>query len=258
MKKVFFNSKDGTKLCGVWHLPFIKTSKAIVFVHGITVDKNESYDGFVKLADFLCENGFACFRFDFRGAGESEGKSVDMTIQGELEDLSSAVDMVASQGYVSTGLLGVSFGGGISTLYAVQNQSKLKCICLCSPVLNYEHCFLHPYLPWIKDKIGQMRVDFEEKGWSELGSRKMRIGEQLFKEMGKVFPYEEIKKIKIPLTIIHGTKDTYVPYEDSKEYINGVGNLVTIKEGGHGLGNNIDEQKQIFDAIKYFFNKNLV
>lgn len=182
MKKITYKSKDGTELSGVWHIPNQSTDKAIILAHGITVDKDE--DGiFTDLSEYLKDNGFAIFRFDFRGHGESKGNSVDMTIQGELMDLEAALSVVKRQGYKSIGLLGASFGGGIATLFVPEHQDKIKCLCLWNPVLNYDHCFINPTLPWLRRRKDQMKKDLLEKGWTTLGSRKFKIGKSLFEEM---------------------------------------------------------------------------
>lgn len=256
MKKITFPSLDGTQLCGVWHLPATKTQKAIILAHGITANKDES-GVFVELAELLKNNGFAVFRFDFRGSGESGGKSVDLTIQGEMDDISAAIKKVKSSGYSHLGLLGASFGGGAAILYSSKHQGQLKCLCLWNPVLNYDHCFLHAITDWVKDKVGHMRRDFEEKGWTTLGSAKFVIGKQLFKEMENLFPFKELKKIMIPKIILHGTEDKHVPYEDSKQYSEGVGELVTIVGASHGFHEKGRIQQEAFQSTLAFFKKNL-
>lgn len=256
MNKIFFKSTDGTKLCGVWHLPKAPTNKAIILAHGITADKDES-GVFIDLAELLKDNGFAVFRFDFRGSGESGGKSVDLTIQGEIVDITAAINKVKSSGYTQIGLLGASFGGGASILYSSKQQEQIKCLCLWNPVLNYDHCFLHATTDWVKDKVGHMRQDFEEKGWTTLGSAKFVIGKQLFAEMENLFPYKELKKITIPIVILHGTKDKHVPYEDSKEYIKGNGEFVTIVGASHGFHEKGRIQNEAFNNTLEFFRKNL-
>ena len=180
--KIIFLSKDRLRLVGIWHIPDISTKNAVILVHGITTDKDE--EGiFADLADKLCKEGFAVFRFDFRGHGESGGMSVDMTISGELKDLDAAVGVVETRGFKRIGLLGASFGGGIAVLFAAMNQRKLKILCLWNPCLNYDHCFLNPTLPWIREKKAHMKKDLLEKGRTELGSSKFKLGKPLFEEM---------------------------------------------------------------------------
>ncbi|MBI2622014.1 alpha/beta fold hydrolase [Candidatus Microgenomates bacterium] len=257
MNKVNFKTGDGVRLVGVWELPKKPTQKAIVLAHGISVDKDE--DGiFTELAKLLKESGFAVFRFDFRGHGESEGNSVDMTITGELKDLDSAINLVKKD-YQKIGLLGASFGGSIAALYSAVNKDLFKCLCLWNPTLHYGHTFLNPYLPWLKDKKDQMQKDLAEKSWTEIGSKKFKLGKQLFEEMKKLYPQEALKAITIPTLIVHGDKDTHVPYIDSKEYVSFLenGQLITIREAEHGFHDNKKHRERVLKETLRFFMENL-
>jgi len=253
MHKITCKTKDGLLLTGIWHVPTNKSSKVIILAHGITVDKDEG-GVFIKLANVLQQNGYAVFRFDFRGHGESEGKSIDLTVMGEVADLVAALNEVKNKGYNKIGLLGASFGGGSSVFFALDYQQDIKCLCLWNPVLNYDHTFLNPTLPWLKDKKGHMMKDIKEKGWTTLGSRKYVIGKSLFDDMAKIQPYIALKSIKIPTVIIHGTNDTKVPYEDSKEYVTLLirGKLLTIENSEHGFHETGETDKAINATVEFF------
>ena len=71
-EKIYFTNTDGLRLCGILTKPNKETQKCIVLCHGITYTKEEG-GIFTELAKRLADNGFAVFRFDFRGHGESEG-----------------------------------------------------------------------------------------------------------------------------------------------------------------------------------------
>lgn len=257
MDKITFCSKGGLKLVGTWHLPDKPTSKAIMLVHGLTADKDES-GIFIELGEKLKENSFSVFRFDLRGHGESEGNSVNTTIKKELSDVDNAIHEVISKGYTNIGLLGASFGGSITTLYAVNNQNKLKCLCLWNPVLNFDHFFLNPISPWVKEQKERIDKEFVERGWATIGSRKFAIGKQLVIEMKTLFPYKELKNITIPIIIIHGTKDTKVSFEDSKEYVRNLksGTFIKIEGAEHGFHEE-SYQNQVINLTLDFFKKNL-
>jgi len=254
-KKIFFKSGDGTSLCGVWQEPEIKTNKAIILVHGITANKDES-GIFIELSESLKSKGYAVFRFDFRGSGESEGKSVDITIKKEKDDLSAAFSIVENAGYKKIGLLGASFGGGITALWSAINQDKILALCLWNPVLNYDHCFLNPVTDWLKNRNQKIFSDFKKQGWSTLGSQNFVIGKNLFDEMAMLFPYQELKKIKKPILIIHGDQDGKVPVEDSQEYAKDVGNFILIKGSDHGFHESPYDKQAIILTLEFFF-KNL-
>lgn len=257
-KKIFFTSRDGIRLAGIWHLPDKSSDKVIVLAHGITVDKDES-GVFVELAKLLELKGYAVFRFDFRGHGESKGQQVEMTITGELLDLESAIQQVRGEGYKRLGLLAASFGGGVGALYASQNQSVLTSVCLWNPCLNYDHTFIHPTLPWIVKKKGHMAKELQDQGWTTVGSRKYKIGIKLWNEMTKLQPYEALKSISIPTEIIHSDIDTYVPYRDSKNYVSYLqrGKLVTIPHADHGFHKPLEARRQALQYSLTFFQETI-
>jgi len=254
MKKVYFDSLSGYRLCGIWHIPTTKTDKAIVLAHGLTVDKDEG-GIFTKLAIEFCAAGFAVFRFDFSGHGESEGKSIDLTISAEIKDLEAAVNQALKQ-YPSLGLVSASFGGGPSIFYTAKNQNKLKCLCLWNPVLNYEHTFINPTLPWLHAKKAAMERELQTRGWTALGSRKFVVGKALFEEMASLKPYEALKKISIPTMIIHGDKDSKIPYEDSREYAKLLANgkLTTLAGAEHGFHEKGETPQAIKETVNFFKN----
>ena len=256
-KNIAFSSSDGLKLAGVWDLPDKPTTKAIVLAHGITVDKDEN-GIFIELAKRLVNEGFAVFRFDFRGHGESEGKSIDLTISGELRDLEAAMREVKSKKYQEIGLLGASVGGGTCALYTSAHEQEITCLCLWNPALNYDHTFLNPTSPWIRKQKEHMVKDIQEKSWTTLGSRKFVIGKALFDDMAKLKPFEALKHITVPTLILHGTKDTKVSYEDSKEYVHLLtnGKLIILEGAEHGFHRDW-ETKRALDETASFFQKNM-
>jgi alpha-beta hydrolase superfamily lysophospholipase len=254
MKKIFFETKDKLKLCGILEEPKTKTDKCVILAHGITVDKDE--DGvFILLSNQLCKLGFAVFRFDFSAHGESKGQPIDMTITREVNDLEAAVKEIEKQ-YSKIALLGASFGGSISTFYVANNQEKINCLCLWNPVLNYDHTFINPTLPWIKERKAHMFKEIQEKGWTTLGSKKFIYGKALFDEMIKLKPFESLEKINIPTEIIHGDKDTKVPYEDSLKYSQKLtnGKLITIKNAEHGFHESWESKIAIEETINFLSN----
>lgn len=258
MEKVFFTSSDGLKLCGIWHTPEKETKKAIILAHGITVDKDEM-GIFETLAERLKDNGFAVFRFDFRGHGESEGKSIDMTIKGELLDLHAAINEVGKHDFESVGLLGASFGGGIATIFAGDFQTQLKALCLWNPCLNYDHSVINPAFPGMSEINEKRKKEIKEQGWTTRGRNKFVVGKGLYDEMYTTYPYESLQHIIIPTCIIHGTKDDSVPFEDSKEYVSSLmnGELIAIEGAEHGLREPKDKQEEVLQKTVSFFKKNV-
>jgi hypothetical protein len=234
-EKVYFQNSEGLNLCGIFTYSKNPTKTCIVLCHGMTVDKDEG-GIFTNLARKLVQEGFTVFRFDFRGHGESEGKSIDMTIAGEKEDLSSTIEFLKSKGYEKFGILAASFGGGASTLYVAEHQDIIKTFVLWNPIIDY-HSILKPELPWPKKYFNEKAMEkLEKQGYIEIGSLHFKAGKKLFEEMKILKLWEKIKDIKIPILFVHGNKDTYVPYEDSVKYSKLVNaKLETIEGAEHGF-----------------------
>ena len=260
-EKVYFQNSDNLKLCGILSKaknPLFK-NKCIVLCHGITVDKNESNNVFGILAKALNNVGFDVFRFDFRGHGESEGNSIDLTIAGEEKDLEAAVAFLKDKGYLEFGILGASFGGGAVCYYSSKHQDTVKAVILMNSVIDYAEN-LNPTLPWTKKYWGKAAFEKIDKfGYTEIGSKKFKIGKEFVKDIKTLKPWIEALRLKIPVLFVHGDKDTYVSYNDSVKYSKMLENpqLVTIKGGEHGFSNSKEHLALAKKAIIDFFLKNL-
>lgn len=253
-EKFYFKNSEGLKLCGILTKPSKETRRCIVLCHGITVDKDE--DGiFTELAEKLAKNGFTVFRFDFRGHGESEGDSIDLTVTGEKRDLESAIEFLQKLGYEEFGILAASFGGGAVSLFIGEHPHIVKALILWNAAIDY-HNMLEPKVPWTKENFGKEAMEkLEKQGFIEIGSRKFKVGKALFKELRKLHPWKGLQKVEIPMLFIHGDKDTYVPYEDSVKYSNLFRNakLETIKGGEHGFHDNKRDSDKADEATIQFF-----
>ena len=88
-----FQSKDGLQLEGTLRTTKDSTKVAILFVHGITVDREE--DGFyTQFAKKMDDISAMSFRFDLRGHGTSQGKYEELTLAGVINDIDSAVNEI--------------------------------------------------------------------------------------------------------------------------------------------------------------------
>ncbi|MFH0949291.1 MAG: alpha/beta fold hydrolase [Candidatus Aenigmatarchaeota archaeon] len=257
-EKLYFKNKDSLKLCGILTKPKRKTNKCIVLCHGITVDKEE--DGiFTELAKRLTNVGFAVFRFDFMGHGESEGNSIDMTVTGEKQDLESAIKFLQKLGYKNFGILGASFAGGAVSLFVPSHQNIVKALVLCYALIDY-HSLLEPKLPWPRKYFLKAAMKkLEKQGFVEIGSSGFKIGRNLVAEMRKLHPYNELLKLKIPILFVHGNKDIFVPYADSVKYsrLLKTAKLEIISGAQHGFYNSKKHEEHADRVVIEFFLKNL-
>jgi len=245
-KKIYFTNTDGLKLCGILTKPQEKTQKCIILCHGITVTKDEG-GIFTELAKRLTDNGFTVFRFDFRGHGESEGDSIDLTVTGEKRDLEVAVQYLQNLGYKDFGIVAASFGGGVASLFIADNRDLIKALVLWNAEIDY-HSTLEPELRWAKENFGEEAMQrLDKQGYIEIGSRKFRIGQPLFEELRTLHPWKGLMDVDMPILFIHGDEDSYVPYEDSVKYSNLFKNarIETVEGAEHGFHDNKKDSDKV-------------
>src|SRR4030042_4046680 len=134
---VYLPSSELT-LEGAWHYPEgTGTFPAVVVCHPHTLYGGEmSNNGVMAICRELCQQGIAAFRFNFRGAGGSQGNFADGA--GEQEDLKAAISFVAKDTKIDNsriGLAGYSFGAGVA-LAVAPTEKQVKAVALISPPLD--------------------------------------------------------------------------------------------------------------------------
>jgi len=139
MKQGYVNFSSGKlALEGAWHLPEgAGPFPAVVVCHPHPQYGGEMSNNVVMaVCQALSEQGLAAFRFNFRGAGGSQG-SFDDGI-GEQEDVKAALSFVAQDNKVDSsrlGLAGYSFGAGVA-LAVAPAEEQVKALALISPPLD--------------------------------------------------------------------------------------------------------------------------
>ncbi|MDD5192748.1 MAG: alpha/beta hydrolase [Candidatus Nanoarchaeia archaeon] len=253
-ERIIFKNADGLKLCGILSKSDYESNICIILCHGITVDKEE--DGiFTNLAKEIVEtNRFNVFRFDFRGHGESEGKSEDMTITGEKRDLEAAINLLKGRSYSRFGILAASFAGGAVCLYCGEHPEIPKALVLWNALIDYSSK-INPVTEWGKRYWGKPAFDrVKKQGYTEIGSRKFKVGKEFMSEIKNLKPWKELKKLNIPILFVHGDKDAHIPYGDSVKYSKMFKKgLATIKGAEHGFHDNKEDAEEANNATINFF-----
>ncbi len=251
-------TQDGFDLDAVYNQ--IDSEKAVIFAHGITVDKNG--EGIFNRAEPKLNNlGIATLRFDFRGHGESEGISQDdFYISSALKDLQAAYEFLQNKGFEKIGLAGASFGGGTASIFAGNKINKINALFLANPCLDYEKNFLNPITPWAKKYFKNAFLRVEKKGYIKIGSSQTAYGKRFFKEMKKYYPCKELNNYKKPILIVHGTDDKYVSFENVQQCFQSLENknkeFLPMQGADHGFGKE-PYQTKVTELIVEFFDQTL-
>lgn len=251
-KKVFYRSKDGTKLCGIFLFPEEEIKGYVLLAHGINVNKNEWDNFYVDIAQELCKKGFASLRFDFRGHGESGGSQREMTIIGETLDVAASIEQISARWDGNISIIGMSFGAGPAILFSAQKLSEIKGLVLLCPVLDYVSTFLKPIVPWAKGSFNKSGFENLDKKGFLLLDDEFELGAKLIEEFKVIKPYEFLAEVKSPLLVIHGDKDSMVPFKVSKKYSkpNEKSHFIAIKNADHGFVDANDETGKSNNSIR--------
>jgi uncharacterized protein len=236
--EVIFRSLDGLRLCGTFVRPDVPAGPAVVLVHGGGVTRDEG-GFFIRLAHGLAAAGLPNLRFDYRAHGESEGRQEDLTIAGVLNDIFAAVEQVTGAvGGGAVSLVGASFGGGISAYFAAHHSSLLHRVVLLNPLLNYKKRFIDDKPYWCDDRINEEAGDELAARGFVAHSPSFKLGRPLLNETFYVQPHRILGQIKAPTLIVHGTGDTFVPVQSSRDSLGEfrcVAELVEISGAQHGF-----------------------
>lgn len=244
--EIAFRSLDGLDLRGTLVAPDVPLgTPTTVLVHGGGVTRDEG-GFFTRLALGLADVGLPSLRFDFRAHGESEGRQEDLTLAGVVNDIRAAAQYVHTEiGSEQTNIIGASFGGGISALYASRYPDAVRRLVLFNPLLNYKKRFVDDKPYWHEDRIN------EEAG-RELATQgfvahspSFKLGRALLNEVFYLQPHQELGNVTAPTLIVHGTGDTFIPVQSSRDAVSKFGGnarLLEIEGAQHGIAAHDDPQ----------------
>ena len=192
---VEFKATDGLTLRGVW-IPTSGSDKAVIILHG----HGGSYDLDLYRAPALHEAGFNVFLFDFRGHGRSEGKRITFGYE-ERWDVLGAIDFLRSRVIKHIGLLGFSYGGIVSMVFAAEHHGVEAIITDGGPAR------MRTAIAGRGIEMGIPTWLTRPLAWLIIGMTSLRLGANLFQ-------YEPIQRVgKIsprPILFIHGDGDPYL------------------------------------------------
>jgi fermentation-respiration switch protein FrsA (DUF1100 family) len=211
---VNFNSTDGTKLHGWFLKPKTDQPKGtVVFSHG-NAGSLGHHLGFVT---WLADAGYQVFMYDYRGFGKSGGT---LNRDGMIQDVKAAFLYVSGRKDVRQDKIisyGHSLGGAKSVAALAQMQPKgIKAIVIDGTFSSYQ--------AMAKLVAGEFGTELISDEFS---------------------PKDFISKINsTPLLIVHGQKDSVVPFTQGKQLFdlaNEPKTLFEVKDGDHGNALSRDE-----------------
>lgn len=191
---------------GFFHIPQQDKYSVCIIFHGFTGCNTGTKFSYTQLSRMLEKQGIATIRMDFLGSGESDLSFRDMTFDDELSCarliLEEVIKLPATQKIY---LLGHSMGGAIASELAKLYPDKIDKMCLWAPAFN-----LPAAIDYLK---GHEHVaEFYDHNGFE-------ISHQFVEDIISRDFYQNLDTYQNQLMIIHGTKDTTVPFDISKKYL---------------------------------------
>jgi len=237
-REITVRTVDGLNLAGTLATPSRSLHSGVVLVHGGGVTREEG-GFFARLAAGLAEVGVASLRFDLRGHGQSEGRQEDLTLSAILNDIRvTLAHLREATGMANISLLGTSFTGGVAAYYAAKCPAEISHLVLFNPQLNYKKRTIDNRPFWQNDRLTEeAAAQLRTRGYLD-HSPTLKHGRAIYNEVFWLRPHEALGEVAAPTLIVHGTKDTFVPVEASREAVSHFRapcRLVEIEGAQHGF-----------------------
>lgn len=264
-KKIIFKNSRNQKLVGILDIPKTKPPyPAVIICHGFKGYKEQMH--LRTLASLFAQNGILALRFDFgNGVGKSYGKLEDIKFSQYLGDLKAAVDYIFKNKLVDNkriGLAGHSLGGQLILHYAPTDR-RIKVLADLAGVV-----FRGGGQTNLEKNVMLQLAQAKKTGYFQIRSartgKKYRIKISYYFDILKHNTPAQIRKIKIPVLIVHGSKDKSVSLKHSHlvyKLVKGEKKMVVIAGAPHTWRGQDDPgnkfQKKINPVVVNWFKKHL-
>lgn len=224
ISRVNFRNDRGQRLVGSLHHPAGEAIGGAAICHGMLSDRGSPKHQ--AIAEALAARGLLTLRFDFTGRGESEGAIEEISYDGQLGDLTSAVAFLRRR-IQPISLVGSSMGGAVALLYAAGDPAVARLAVVATVGRPAE----------VLEGLGGDEVDrqLREQGTFELAGH--RLGPGLVESSRRVDVVGAARAFDRPLLLIHGELDDVVPLAQAEELARVAprAELVVIPGGDHML-----------------------
>ena len=236
IKKLEFTNTAGLKLAASLDLPTKPQPIAYaLFAHCFTCSKNIKATSHISRA--LNERGFAVFRFDFTGLGESEGDFGDTNFSSNVEDLVTAAEFMTNNYKGPQILIGHSLGGAAVLQAATKIPSSVAVITIAAPA-DPGH---------VSNALGDSKEIIERRGEANvnLAGRTFKIKKQFLDDLESVSMQQVIKNLDRALLIFHSPIDRIVGIENAAKIFQAARHpksFISLDKADHLLANPEDSR----------------
>jgi uncharacterized OsmC-like protein/esterase/lipase len=231
--KVEFPSQ-GQTLAGLLETPDQAVRAYVLFAHCFTCGKDIAAAS--RISRFLVQHGFAVFRFDFTGLGNSDGDFANTNFSSNTEDLISAAHFLQQNYQAPELLIGHSLGGAAVLAMAAQLPEVKAVVTIAAP-FEASHV-LHNFNAHLEtiETDGQAKVS--------LGSRQFTVKKQFLDDL-RSQTTDHIKHLNKALLVLHSPVDLTVDITDAEKIYKAAKHpksFVSLDSADHLLSKVIDSE----------------
>ena len=229
-EQVYITSFDGTKLAARYYHVSDSAALQIQF-HGYRSTAVRDFSGAFALAQKMGRNTLVV---DQRAGGKSGGNTITFGINERYDCLEWIKYAINRFGDIPIMLTGVSMGAATVLMASELDLPKnVKCIVADCPYTSpYEIIALQCREMGIPPKIGMV---FVKLGARIFGKFKLSGG-----------PLEAVKNAKVPILLVHGEEDDFVPFEMGKRIYEANPEMITFEafpNAAHGISFIVDTER---------------
>jgi len=205
-EKLTFTGAFGDKLAARLDIPDDGLARGyVLFAHCFTGSKDVL--AAVSIAKALWSRGFAVFRFDFTGLGESEGDFANTTFSSNVDDLVAAANYLRSSRNAPSVLIGHSLGGA-AILASARAVPEVRAVCTIGAPSDPQHVVHH---------FSHAREEILNAGEAEvnIAGRPFRIKRDFLEDIAEQRLDANLASLRAALLIFHSPVDETVGIENA-------------------------------------------
>ena len=210
-EKIEFTGAQGDKLAARLDIPTDRDEPRsyVLFAHCFTGSKDNL--AAKRIARSLWLRGFAVFRFDFTGLGDSDGDFANTTFSSNVEDLVAAADYLREHKKAPTILIGHSLGGA-AVISAAGKIPEVKAVCTIGAPSDPAHVTHH---------FGEAKDKMKRDGEAEVcvGGRSFKLKRSFLDDLEWQSQKVCIENLKKGLLVFHSPIDDIVGIENAAQIL---------------------------------------
>jgi len=244
-EQISFVGGSQAQLSGVLHRPVEQAKGSVLMAHCFTCSKD--LHTMTRLANALAEAGFAAFRFDFTGLGDSGGDFAKKTLSGNVSDVVRAATSLIEMGFGPCGMIGHSLGGAAVLLAATRTKTVRSVVTIGAPsdANHVRHLIAHSEAELLHQGSGAVTI----------AGRTFILEAGFLHDLAHHDVLDATANLARPYLTVHAEDDTTVPISEA-EILHAAAQdpkrFIRYADGGHLFGDRAHADQLAADVVGWF------